>query len=171
MKEFKMRFKDYIFPSNPQSIKITTQSKTAQSGIYGGQSTVQSVCVNPTIISGSGIFAGEGAQEECRRLSHMLKINTSGEFHCPNAQPIKAYLTEFSYSAAADRGALAYSFEFTEDCNGRREEIEFDYTLALDGENAFDIAARTGVTVDEVVELNSLKGPFDITAGERILLK
>ena len=38
------------------------------------------------------------------------------------------------------------------------------------GENAFDIAARTGVSVDTIVALNRLASPFDLTPGEKVVL-
>lgn len=43
-------------------------------------------------------------------------------------------------------------------------------TRVRQGENAFDIAARTGVSVDTIVALNRLASPFDLTPGEKVVL-
>ena len=41
---------------------------------------------------------------------------------------------------------------------------------ALDGENAFDIAKRCNTTVEDIMKRNEIKTPFDIKAGERLVI-
>ena len=70
------------------------------------------------------------------------------------AEPMRAYLTRFDYTCTTARDGVQYSFTFTEDCDRAPRYAPYGSTRVRQGENAFDIAARTGVSVDTIVALS-----------------
>ena len=50
-------------------------------------------------------------------------------------------------------------------------EENFGYTLAAENENLFDIAARTGVGIEKIIDFNSFEEPFSVREGDRVWLK
>ena len=83
---------------------------------------------------------------------------------------MRAYLTRFDYTCATARDGVQYSFTFTEDCDPAPRYAPYGSTRVRQGENAFDIAARTGVSIDTIVALNRLASPFDLTPGGKVVL-
>ncbi len=56
-------------------------------------------------------------------------------------------------------------------CDDKKEIAPLDYIVAYDGDNAFDIAARANMSVDEIMQLNDIESPFSIKKGERVKLR
>ena len=171
MKDFKMRYKDFVFPQNPKHIEISSERDLQTESIYGEKSNVEDIAQKPIKVTGNGTIYGKEAQEVCSYLSYLLKQGTAGELHCPSLYPINAYFKKFVYSQNATKDGMDYSFSFVEVCSDKREKIELDYTVAQIGENAFDIAYRTGVSIDMIMEKNNFPTPFDIKTGDKVVLK
>ena len=167
----KMKFNDFVFPSNPAELEISLSTNFSLSPVFGKGSNVQNVSVNPAVIKGRGEFYGERAEESCHYLQHMLRLKTSGILLLPCASSFKAFLTEFTFVKNADKGGISYTFVFTESSNSRVEERHFCCTTAKENENAFVIANRCGISVNEIMKNNSFKTPFDIKEGDRVVLR
>ncbi len=171
MKEFKMRFKDFVFDTNPSYIQVITSRDTSTASIYNGKGITQDISQKPIIVKGKGMFFGSNADEKCARLSYLLRQGGAGELHCPSLYPIEAIFTEFKYDSNATLGKIEYEFEFTQVCDDKKEIAPLDYLTAQNGENAFDIAARAGRSVDEIMKANDFESPFSIKKGDRVNLK
>lgn len=171
MNEIRMKFGDFEFPSNPKTIKAEISSFVAYNTVYGGKSKAEKITDKPTVISGNGIFFSENGVEYCQRLSRMMKSDKSSWLFCPGVYPIKAFLSDFSYQLDSKKSGVYYSFSFTEDCTKVSAEKELLFTVAEENENAFDIADRCGVSVDDIMRLNDVATPFDIASGGRIRIR
>ena len=75
---------------------------------------------------------------------------------------------EINYSASNNR--VEYSFEFTQDGFEKKEVYDFGYTVALEGENLFDVSSRTGVEIQRLVSLNDFGDLFAVKEGDRVWL-
>ncbi len=166
----KMKFKDFTFPSNPGEIEVFSSTNIQSKAIYDSGSKTENVSVNPIIIKGKGEFFGDNAEELCLYLQHMLKDKTTGELMLPSSAGLNAFLTEFTYSKSCKKGSITYSFIFTEDCRQKREKRALPYTIARNGENAFDIANRCNISVSDIMRLNVYKTPFSIKNGDKVVL-
>ena len=82
-----------------------------------------------------------------------------------------AFLTEFLYTLSADKSSASYSFVFTEDCSDVAGEKQLKETYVIPGENAFDIANRCNVSIDDIMKLNNFETPFDLKSGEVVRLR
>ena len=64
-----MRYKDYIWPSNPGSYRISFRRVVAEYKLPFGRSVTQDLGQVCRVLEGEGEFAGEGAYEEFKRLA------------------------------------------------------------------------------------------------------
>lgn len=172
MKTVKIKYKDYEFPSNPSSIEISSKRRLGITPVFSKKSVTESICVSPAVITAKGTLYCDNAVGECERINELLKQNGSGMLRCPGVYPMKAFMSDFVYKIESDTNAVKYSITFTQDCdNSHSDEVLFSYTIAKDGENAFDIAHRCLVTVDDIMKLNEFRSPFDIKEGERVKIR
>lgn len=167
----KMRFKDFIFPSNPSVFEISSSTNMAVRSVYHGNSDVQSVSLNPIKVNGNGEFFGDKAEESCQYLMHMLRTKESGVLILPSGSDFNAYLNKFTFCKNARKNSISYTFEFTENCNSKSEVRDFCFAVCQSGENAFDIANRCNVSVNDIMIHNDLKTPFDIKEGEKVVIR
>ncbi|MDD6728277.1 MAG: LysM peptidoglycan-binding domain-containing protein [Eubacteriales bacterium] len=166
----KLKFGGFEFPSNPDEIKAELSSRVSHSPLINGLSVTEKTAEEPSVIKGKGVFYESDAEEYCTRLSHLMRKKASSWLFCPGIYPMKAYLSDFSYCLKST-GGISYSFTFTEDCGDTLTERSFLFTEALEGENAFDVAGRCGVSVNDIMTLNDIATPFDITQGRRIKIR
>ncbi len=171
MKDFKMRFKDFVFPSNPTKIEICAKRDIATNSVYDNASVTQNIAPKPIVVSGKGTFYGKDAEKVCSYLSHLVKLGSSGMLHYPSLYPIDAFFEEFSYSQNALKDGFDYSFSFVENCSGEKEKIDLDYTFLSDDENLFAVAKRVGVSIDTIMELNDFDSPFYQGVNERVKIR
>lgn len=171
MKSVRLRFKDFEFSANPGCVKVSVGRKIKSSALTDKKSTVESICLNPTVISGSGAFYGDGAQEKCVYLHRLFKEESPGWLYCPGAPPVKAYFSGLEYELDSSKDGAFYSFEFTQAQSTAEIFYDCGYTYAEEGENAFDIAGRSGISVSTLMKLNMPETVFGIRQGERIRIK
>lgn len=171
MQLMKLKYKDFTFPSNPESIKIKYQNNVSAAALFGSDSSVQNVSRNACAVSASGAFFGGECTAFLAQLEALYKDKSAGFLFLPNGACITAFFSALSYEISADKSAVQYSLEFKEDCRHTEAVYDFGYTYAESGENAFHIAARTGVAVEKIIELNALKNAFDLSEGDRVVLR
>ncbi len=167
----KMRFKDFIFPSNPSAFEVSSSTNMSVRSVFDRDSDVQAVSLNPVKVNGHGEFFGSMAEENCQYLMHMLRTRENGALLLPSGSSFDAYLSKFTFSKSADRSSILYEFEFTENCSDKSERRNFRFTTCKRGENAFIIANRCNVSVDNIMKYNDFKTPFDIKEGEKVVIR
>lgn len=57
MKEFKMRFKDFVFDTNPSYIQVITSRDVSNTSVYDGKGITQDISQKPIIVKGKGTFS------------------------------------------------------------------------------------------------------------------
>ena len=111
MKDFKMRYKDFVFPQNPKHIEISSERDLQTESIYGEKSNVEDIAQKPIKVTGNGTFYGKEAQEVCAYLSYLLKQGTAGELHRPPLSPPNSKFV-LKVNSLFKTTALAY-FEYS----------------------------------------------------------
>lgn len=167
----KMKYKSFTFPSNPSEIKILGNRNIRTEPLFGASACVSNVSADPTVIKGSGAFFGNEGGKHAHMLHNLLKEEDSGWLFAPCAIPVQAFFEAFTSEYNAAKNCVSYTFSFIEDCTPYKSQFDFGFTYARDGENAFDIAGRTGVSVDKIMESNSFVTPFDINKWDKVALK
>jgi len=171
MKLIKMKYKNFEFPVNPFEIKLSSCTDVETGNTVSGRSISEALQHRPVVVSGRGELFGERASEWCAYLQRLIKDSSPGWLFTVCSAPVFAYFSEFVYSFDVKRNCISYSFKFVQADTKKEEKTAFGYTYALSGENAFDIAYRSGVSVNSIMCLNDFKTPFDIAKGDKVVLK
>lgn len=167
----KMKFKNFEFPANPSEITVNNTSNCHSSALPWKNSVVENISINPATVEGKGEFYSNNGLEACSRLQKMLREKTSGWLFAPGIVPLKAFLTDFNWKQNSKSKSFLYNFKFVEDCTEKSEIENLSFVIALQGQNAFDIAFENGVSVDDIMILNNLITPFDIKENDRVVLR
>jgi len=167
----KMRFKNFCFKSNPAFLEITHNRMVHNQPLLNGKSRVENGAVLPAEIQGKGCLFGSRAAEDAAVLEMLHKKAEPGWLYLPCGQAYHAYLKKLSVSFDAERNRYDYSFLFVENVNEKQPVRPLDFTLAGENENMFEIAQRCGISVERLMALNDYKTPFEVQAGDRVVLK
>lgn len=170
MKLIKMSYKGFTFEVNPQTISIDYSKSVSTRSFPFFTSKAQEISINPTKISASGKFVGESAREFANKFERVFKSKGSAYLFVVDSTPIKAFFTALNISFDSKENAVSYTFEFVEDYQGKQRYFDFGYTYAKDGENLYDIANRTGVSVETLYDLNNFCDLFAVEGGDKVWL-
>lgn len=166
-----MSYKGFSFPVNPASIKTQMKKRTVKKDVMSFASKVKETGFEPAVISGSGSFSGDKAQESAHELMRIFKEEGSAYLFSPEFFPLKAFFTELQLKADASKRCIEYSFKFVEDSVNKKSRFDFRFTYAFEGENLFDISNRTGVPVEKLFKLNDYEDLFSVSQGDKVWLK
>lgn len=167
----KMKYKDFEWRVNPFDVKVVSSTNLNISPVFGKKSVSENISINPTVVEGKGVFYGESGRESCSFLQHLLKLTESGWLFVSGAAPIKAFFIKFSFTNNSEKNFFSYEFKFVEDCSEKLEKRALSFVYAKGGENAFDIAHRCSVSVDDIMKNNDIETPFDISEGQKVTLR
>lgn len=167
----KMKYKDFEFPLNPSVIKVKHSRNISENPILDSDSAVYNISKNASVISGEGCFFGEKAFQYASELERLSKSSSSGWLFTPNGNCFNAYFKELTIKSDAKRNEVFYAFTFIENCNHKKNQRNIDFVYAREDENLFDIAYRCDVPIETLLELNNRKNPFDISVGDKVVLK
>lgn len=166
----KMKYKGFEFDVNPKNFKISMNKSIAKyDTVYSEQLCVENgkECAS---VSGNGCFIGKNAADKAFELVRVYNKKGSDYLFLPNSVPLKMRFTslDISYSSGNDR--VEYSFVFTQESNTKSETKTSRFTYALEEENLFDVANRTGVEVETLVKCNDFGSVFALKEGDRVWL-
>ena len=169
-----MSFRSYVWPCNPETVRVERARNTAEFKIPGGTGVVQATGSAPRKVTGSGRFTGSGCMEEFRRLSEALSSGGSGTLRLPGTAPFSAVCVSLSMKGAPRPNCTEYEFVFLEDAFSGEEDTpdEPEVYVCTGGETLWDIANRYGMGVDALrAENPQIEWPNALAAGERVKTK
>lgn len=164
----KLKYKAFEFPENPAEISIDKSKNISARSLPGSGSAVEEVSRGAAVIRISGGFYGADRELSASRLCALHDEYGAGPLYLPGGEFFYAFFSALKLIRNAAECRIDYELVFTEDERYKKARAKRDCTVAAGGENAFDIAARCGCTVEHIVEKNSLKTPFDIIEGQRL---
>lgn len=109
-----MSYKTFLFPHNPETITVTTQSRiaTAHCPEYGP--VHQNLGLARRVIRTQGCFYGADAKERFAALESLMWSDGAGLLRIPGLGVVTAYLTALTLNGEGDGSLLRYTAEFTE---------------------------------------------------------
>lgn len=168
MQLIKMSYKNFEFDVNPCTVKVDYSKNIATRFIIDSTDKAQEMSASPVVVTGSGSFVGDGAKEKAYQLGLIFNSAGSDYLFCPGYQPVKAFFKNLSVCTNAQKGCVDYTFTFVEDYQGKKQQYDFGYTFALEGENLFDIANRLNINVEVLVAKNDFEDVFAVKEGDKV---
>ena len=188
-----MRYKDYIWPHNPEVYSVEAQRRLVVHQIPFGRCVVQDLGGMCRILRGEGVFAGEDAYEQFRQLAEVFQEEGSGLLVHPVWRTERAWFASLQVTEEPLPDYVRYRFEFREDWDGYKggfrelggtdpaqtesaaEQAEAKqersvYTVRQ-GDTLWGIARRYGVTLTALISANpQIKNPNLIYPGDGVVI-
>jgi spore coat assembly protein SafA len=184
-----MRYKDYVWPHNPETYSVTWQRKIAVHKVPFGRYCMQEMGPGYRVMRGEGTFVGTSAYQEFQRLAAVFDQDGAGMLTHPVWQAAQAHFVSLQLTEEPLPDYVRYAFEFWEDC-GQNAEMTAVSTANSPGTEAGDsgaaavwytvkkgdtlwgIAKKYGVTLQSLIKANpQIKNPNLIYAGNQVRVK
>lgn len=168
-----MSYKDYVWPFNPESIKIERSRYVAEFKIPQRTGAVQDSGSAPRIVTGSGRFVGSSSADEFSQLSSVFADVGSGTLRLPGMAPFQAVFASLVMKGQARPGCIGYEFTFLEDTSAASKDGDNfpQIYVCSGGESLWDIANRYGTTVDALHAANpQIEWPNALASGEKVTI-
>lgn len=169
-----MSFRSYVWPRNPETVKIGRARNMAEFRIPGGTGVVQATGSAPRKVTGTGRFTGNGCMEEFGRLSEALSSGESGTLRLPGTEPFPAVCASLERKGAPGPNCVEYEFLFLEDVSAGGDVLPADSEVYVckGGETLWEIANRYASNVDALRAANpQIEWPNALETGERVKIK
>ncbi|UKI22190.1 MAG: LysM peptidoglycan-binding domain-containing protein [Anaerotruncus sp.] len=139
--------------------------------LLGFGTAAQEICYDAAVIKKYPAgFTGTRARRRLKGFMPCKAKKHAGALLLPGGDYFNAFFTSFEATRNAAENYISYSAQFTESQTGKSASLVCKSTVALENENAFEIAARCGVSVEKIMRLNCFKTPFDVPLGTRVII-
>lgn len=183
-----MRYKSFVWPHNPRVYSITFERKMAVHKVPFGRYHLQSLGLTRRVLRGEGEFVGEDAYEKFGELASVFYDDTPGVLIHPVWVTTTAWFVDLKVEQEPRPDYVKYSFEFWEVYGAETVSLTAQgltagtdggetgtsggqqvwHTVAR-GDTLWALANRYGVSVDEIVGLNSnISNPNLIYVGQKV---
>ena len=108
-----MQFRNFIWPNEPSSLRVTSRRRTALLEEPGGGWTLQDLGTAARTVT-EGVFFGETAYESLRTLEALLAQGGAGALTLPHVGTLQAVLTELEGGQEPRENFVRYRFTFVE---------------------------------------------------------
>ena len=157
-----MRYKDYIWPSNPGSYRISFRRVVAEHKLPFGRSVTQDLGQVCRVLGGAGV------------LLHPVWMTTRAYFTELEVvqEPLPDYVRyRFAFCEAGSEGAALKEVSTSAAGGSAAGTAGARYHTVVQGDTLWAIAARNGTTVRALCALNpQIANPNRIYPGERVRL-
>lgn len=167
----KMSYRDFIFPNNPEIIRITHSRKISKLSIANGFDYVEDFGGGYRIISGEGEFFGENAQNDFDSLKAVFEKGGGGMLYLPSQKPVYAVFESLELIGEDIDGVFKYKFRFAESFGKTAEHKEKFYYS--DGESClWDYSYQNNISIEKLLQLNPnvMRPDKAIPYGKRVFL-
>lgn len=169
-----MSYRNYVWPYNPETIKIEHAKNIGTFKIPYSGNVLQNLGEKGRTVTGSGHFTGSGSTDEFKKLAAVFSVSGSGQLSLPGVSPFTAVFSSLTMKDAVKPNCIGYEFTFLEDLSSAdKTESSTDSAsyICKGGESLWDIAAKYETSVDKLVELNQgIEWPCNLEKGENVIL-
>ena len=109
-----MRYKDYVWPHNPETYTISFKRKVAVAKVPFGRYGMQDLGMSYRVMEGEGVFAGKGAYDEFKKLASVFYQGGPGLLIHPGWQASQAYFVLLELAQQPLENYVRYRFAFWE---------------------------------------------------------
>ena len=182
-----MQYKDYVWPHNPETYTITFRRKVAATKVPFGRYGMQDLGLSYRVMEGEGVFEGENAYSEFKKLATIFYQGGPGMLVHPVWQASNAYFVALELTQQPLENYVRYRFEFWETSPMETTLVRVSgsesggqvsspaaktrsYTVVR-GDTMWGIANRYGVTLTALIAANpQIKNPNYIAVGQQVVI-
>lgn len=165
-----MRFKGFEWHHNPGEISFECDKQVNELKTPDGAAYIQNMGRNNMKICGSGELYGEDCLVQFEKLIDLFKQGGSGVLAIPHIEPVCAVFENIKILGQPRPDILSYSFVFREVMEYKKTDIPRTHKV-VDDENLWDISYKYGISIDELVRLNTwIKRPDMLSEGVEVTL-
>ncbi len=113
-----MRFKEFTWPHNPEVYTVEHRRRIAVHQVPFGPCVMQELGSAGRVLKGEGVFAGEDAYKQFKKLAAVFQQEGPGLLVHPVWQTERAYFTALEAVEEPRPDFVRYRFEFWEDGSG-----------------------------------------------------
>ena len=100
-----MRYKDYVWPHNPETYTISFKRQVAVAKVPFGRYGMQDLGMSYRVMEGEGVFAGKGAYDEFKKLASVFYQGGPGLL----IHPVRSSRLKTTCATALPSGRRAHS--------------------------------------------------------------
>ena len=164
-----MRYKNYVWPNNPETYSISYAREVAEHKLPYGRSVLQDLGMGCRRMEGEGEFFGENAYEEFKKLATVFYEGGAGVLVHPVWQTTRAYFVALSLAQKPLRNYVRYRFAFVETVEDESTAPTVREHTVVAGDTLWGIARKYGTSVETLLSKNpQIKNPNLIAVGERV---
>ena len=109
-----MQFRNFIWPNEPSSLRVTSRRRTALLEEPGGGWTLQDLGTAARTVTGEGVFFGDSAKANLYSLLSLFRKGGIGMVRHPQWGNINVYPQELDYWLEPEENCIHYRFSFLE---------------------------------------------------------
>ena len=163
-----MSYGGFVWPANPQAVRVERARVTAELKVPGAASAVQENGTAPRRVSGSGRFAGPGCGDDFSRLCAAFDAGGSSMLRLPGMGALPAVFASLSMKGEPKPDCVGYEFMFLEDAAAEAAPEPQTYVCS-GGETLWDVANRYGTDADALLAANpQIEWPNALEAGRAV---
>lgn len=187
-----MRYKNFIWPHNPESYSIGFARRMAARAVPNGPVHMQGLGMDYRVMRGRGAFFGPEAYDTFKQLATVFYENTPGLLTHPVWQSANAWFVSLSLAQEPERSYVAYEFSFWEDRGLYKPSLATVNTVTAapaaapqaapaaspayytvkKGDTLWAIAKAHNLELSALIALNpQIKNPNLIYVGDRVRVK
>lgn len=110
----KIMFKNVVWPQNPEYYTVSYDRETTYSQEGEEEPVLEKTAVFRRTVTGSGVFSGEQAYEQFKKLEKLCQDSEAGWLAHPVWDRMFAYLIKLEMTQEPRANYVAYSFKFLE---------------------------------------------------------
>ena len=105
-----MRYKDYVWPHNPETYTISFKRQVAVAKVPFGRYGMQDLGMSYRVMEGEGVFAGKGAYDEFKKLASVFYQGGPGLLIHPVWQSANVYFVGLALAQEPKQDYVRYTF-------------------------------------------------------------
>lgn len=109
----KLTFRTFVWPQNPEILRHNYLREPVYIKDDNGNTVFSGMSAGKCTITGSGVFFGDTAYADFRKLMALFEEGTCGTLGDPTWGNYNVYLTELALTQEPRSDYVAYSFTFT----------------------------------------------------------
>ncbi|HHV31049.1 MAG TPA: LysM peptidoglycan-binding domain-containing protein [Clostridiales bacterium] len=173
MKLQPMSYKSYVWPVNPETVRMEAARNLKEVALPFSGSVVQDLGAGRRMVSGAGRFTGSTCLDDYAQLESVFAAGGSGVLRLPGGQVLSAVFSCLKMTGKAGPDCITYEFTFLEDAAGAEKAATQcgGVYICTGGENLWALANRYGTTVDRLRAINPMiQWPNHLKAGLKVVL-